>query len=382
VKTPGFSAAVVTILALGIGANTAIFAIVYGVVLKPLPFPHASRLVALEVESNHKADDVAYLDMKDWAAQSKTLEHVAGYTQDAATLTGAGDAESLPVTTVGGEFFEVLGVPPIRGRWIEPGDDLRGAARVIVIAEGLWERRFQRDEGVLGRNVTIDGQPCTVVGIMPASFEFPYDSDRSQAWLPVHALGLMATFADQRSASFMLGVARLRADAPLDRANAELATISANLAAQYPDTNRERTVRAVPLADVLVQRYRAGLLILLAAVGVVLLVACVNVANLLLARGTTRRKEVAIRLALGADRIDLVRQFLAESAILSVLGGGRRCGRRRRSSPRARFRFRACAPCRWTAASSRSSCWSPRSRRSSSAWCRRSSRRATRAAKR
>jgi len=237
-------------------------------------------------------------------------------------LTGVGDAEALAVTTVAGEFFEALGVSPLRGRWIEPQDDAKGAARVIVIGEGLWERRFERDDRVLGRTVSIDGQPCTVVGIMPASFEFPYDSDRTQAWLPVHAIGLTAQFADQRSASFMRGVASLRAGTTLERANAELATISANLAAQYPDSNRQRSVRAVPLVDVLVQQYRAGLLVLLAAVGVVLLVACVNVANLLLARGTTRRKEVAIRLALGADRTHLIRQFLAESVVLSVLAGG------------------------------------------------------------
>src|SRR5436190_2049576 len=320
-KTPGFSAAVVTILALGIGANAAIFTIVYGVVLKPLPFSNASRLVALQGESNRTADDVAYLDMKDWAARSKTLEHVAAYAQDAATLTGVGDAESLAVTAVGGEFFELLGVQPLRGRWLQPADDAKGAARVIVIGEALWERRFRRDDRVLGSTVTIDGHPCTVAGIMPASFEFPYDSDRTQAWLPVHALGLMATFADQRSASFMRAVARLRTGTTIEQANAELATLSANLAAQYPDTNRQRSVRAVPLADVLVQQYRAGLLILLGAVAVVLLVACVNVANLLLARGTSRRKEVAIRLALGATRGHLVRQFLAESAILSILGG-------------------------------------------------------------
>src|SRR5262249_10222394 len=155
---------------------------------------------------------------------------------------------------------------------------------------------------------------------MPASFEFPYSADRIQAWLPVHALGMMGQFADQRSASFMRGLGGLRAGATLEQTNAELATIAVNLAAQYPDSNRGRTVRAVPLAQVLVQSYRAGLLILLAAVGVVLLVACVNVANLLLARGTTRRKEVAIRLALGAGRLHLFRQFLAESAVLSLAG--------------------------------------------------------------
>jgi len=135
VKAPAFAFTVILILALGIGANTAIFTIVYGVVLKPLPFANASRLVALQAESNHTADDVAYLDMKDWAAQSKTLEHVAAYAEDAATLTGVGDAEALAVTTVAGEFFEALGVSPLRGRWIEPQDDAKGAARVIVIGE-------------------------------------------------------------------------------------------------------------------------------------------------------------------------------------------------------------------------------------------------------
>lgn len=268
-KAPGFTAAVVAVLALGIGANTAIFSVVYGVVLKPLPFADPSRLVALEAATRGRPDAVSYPDLKDWAAQSKTIDRMAGYAENESTLTGAGDAVALTVAAVGGDFFQILGVPPLRGRWLTPADDGKGIARTAVISERLCEERFHRDEGVIGRIATFDGQPVTIVGVMPRSFEFPFTSEPVQAWFPVHALGLTAQFADQRGASFLRAFGRLAPGATLAQANAELATIAARLAQQYPDS-RQRSVTAAPLQRVLVKDYRLGLLVLLGAVGVVL----------------------------------------------------------------------------------------------------------------
>ena len=321
-KSPGFTIIVVLVLTLGIGANTAIFSIVNGVLLKPLPFAEAHRLVAIDTTVKNEPDDTAYLDFLDWRAQATaSFDRMAAYATAAATLTGRGDAEGLPLAVVSSDLFALLGVAPIQGRVFRDEDDTRGAARTAVISEGLWARRFSRDPSIVGSAITLDGDPVTVIGVMPASFEFPFDAeDPTDVWMPIMASRFAAQWADQRGASFLDTLGRLRPGVGVAAAQAELATVAARIAEANP-RNGTRGVLVRPFQDVLVGDYRLGLVVLLSAVAAVLLIACANVANLLLARGTARRREIAVRTALGASRGQIVRQFLCEGLVLAGLGG-------------------------------------------------------------
>ena len=320
-KAPGFTMIVVVVLTLGIGANTAIFSVVNGVLLEPLPFADAGRLVAIDTTVRSEPADTAYLDFIDWRTQATTIDRMAAYATAAVTLTEGGNAQSIPAAVVTADLFPLLGVAPIQGRVFGPGDDARGAPRTAVISEGLWNRRFSRDPSIAGRAVMLDGDQVTVIGVMPARFEFPFDAeDPIEIWIPIMASRFAAQWADQRGASFLKTLGHLRAGSAVAAAQSELAALTARMAAANP-RNGTRGVLVRPFQDVLVGDYRLGLVVLLSAVAVVLLIACANVANLLLARGTVRRREIAVRAALGASRGRIVRQFLCEGLVLAALGG-------------------------------------------------------------
>src|SRR5262245_6734508 len=254
-KSPGFSALVVAVLAIGIGANTAIFSIVNGVVLRPLPFTDASRLVSVDATIRNQPDDLSYPDFLDLHAQATMFDRLAVYTTAAVTLTGVGDATSLPCAIVSSDLFPLLGVTPLRGRTFSADEDKPGAQRSVILTEALWNTRFSRQEDVVGRTIVLDGDPFVVVGVMPSAFEFPFDAeDPPQVWLPVHASRFAAQWSEQRNASFLKGIGHLRDGASVASAQAETTTIAARLAAQYPrDQSRGLLVR--PFQDVLVKDY-------------------------------------------------------------------------------------------------------------------------------
>ena len=323
IKSPGFSAIVVLVLAVGIGANTAIFSIVNGVLLKPLPFPTASRLVSISgVVRGEEENSASLPDMRDWRARAKTLDAIAPISGYAVTMTGHGDPASLEVVITTSEMFSMIGATPLLGRVMTAQDDGKGAEPVVVLAESTWANLFGRRASIVGEAVTLDGLRCTVVGVMPAGFQFPIQTEPIEAWMPIGTVKFVAQFLDQRGAHFARAVGRLAPGTTVEQATSELSAIAAQLAKEYPASNAVRpAVRVTALQDRLVHQYRLGLIVLLCAVAAVLLIACANVADLLLARGTVRHKEMAIRAAMGASRSQMIRQLLAESLGLAAVAG-------------------------------------------------------------
>src|SRR3954468_1935788 len=317
-KHKGFTAVAVIALALGIGANTAIFSLVNGVLLRPLPFPDAERIIYLEGTNpgaGITASNISYLDFTDWSQQTDFFASTAAYWTGTANFGADGaEPERVPRAGVTSGFFTVLAVQPVLGRTFVPEDDKGWPQTVAIISHGLWKRRFGSDPAIVGKQVQMSSFPLTIIGVMPPGFEYP---EQTHVWVPT-AVNLRDEPRDNRVWS---AIARLNTGIDLKQAQNRLSAINAQLGKQFRETNKGWDVFISPLHERLVREVKPSLLALLGAVGFVLLIACANVANLLLARSAARQKEIAIRAALGASRTRVLRQMLTESVLLSAIGG-------------------------------------------------------------